>query len=125
VEERESIRRLGGDIVVFYNAGIELIDAWRRQAKDLPADLTIVADAHATLYDGLGTTRGSYRSLALTSVGPLIKSAREGRFPRLTKTDMLRLGADVAVRADGEITKLHLARDPDDRMPLSELVAAL
>jgi hypothetical protein len=38
---------------------------------------------------------------------------------------MLRLGADVAVRADGEIAALHRARNPDDRLAISDLVAAL
>jgi hypothetical protein len=38
---------------------------------------------------------------------------------------MLRLGADVAVRPDGEIAKLHLASSPDDRLAFAELVGAL
>jgi hypothetical protein len=59
------------------------------------------------------------------SIGALFGAAAQGKLPKLTSADMLRLGADVAVRADGEIATLHRARNPDDRIALAELVAAL
>ena len=126
MEERESIQRLGGDLVVFYNAGIGLIETWQRHADGLPDDLVVVADARATLYKDLGTRRKSgYLSLLRGSVGPALTSARQGILPKPTRADMLRLGADAAVGPDGEIVTLHLAETPDDRVPMTELVAAL
>jgi len=125
VEDRESIRRLGGELVVFFNASAELVASWRSGAE-IPDDLPVVADPAATLYDDLGTVRrGNYLSLARGSIGAVIRSAGEGRLPHATSADMLRLGADVAVRADGEIAQLHLASTPDDRVPVPALVDSL
>jgi hypothetical protein len=121
VEERE-----GTELVIFFNAKLPLVEAWRRTQKDLPADIPVLADPDATVYDALGTERKSnYASLMRGSLGPLWKSAREGRFAHATRADMLRLGADVAVRPDGEIAKLHIAHSMDDRVPVRELVDAL
>jgi hypothetical protein len=125
VENRKSIQSLGGELVVFYNARLELLEEWRGKGADLPDDLDVLADPRAELYKALGTTRIGVGKLLAGSVGGGVRSAREGRFPRLTSADMQRLGADVAVRPDGEIAKLHLATSPDDRIPVSELVAAL
>ena len=111
---------------MFYNATIDLVESWRADADGFPDDLTVLADPQATVYDGLGARRkGNYVSLAHGSIGPALKAARQGRIPKLTRADMLRLGADVAVRADGEIAALHLAGSPDDRVALTELVAKL
>ena len=120
------IRRLGGDLVVFYNAGIDLVETWRDRADDIPRDLAVVADQRASVYNRLELRRsGSYLQLARGWFVPVLESAREGRLPHLTKADMLRLGGDAAVRPDGEIAMLHRARSPDDRMALRELVVAL
>jgi hypothetical protein len=124
VGDRTAIESVGGELVVFYNAEVGLIESWRGKGADLPGDLTVLADPSAGVYKALGTTRQSYAKLLTNSVGGAVRSAREGRLPRLTSADMQRLGADAAVRADGEIAKLHLASSPDDRLPLSALVAA-
>ena len=126
MEDRESIRTLGGELVVFFNASPELVTSWRSSAAEIPDDLPIVADPAATVYDGLGTVRrGNYLSLARGSITAAIRSAAEGRLPRATSADMLRLGADAAVRADGEIARLHRASTPDDRVPVPALVDSL
>jgi hypothetical protein len=125
VEDRKAIQSLGGDLVVFYNASPALLQEWRGKGADLPDDLDVLADPQAELYEALGTTRLGVGKLLAGSLGGGLRSAREGRFPRLTSTDMQRLGADVAVRPDGEIAKLHLATSPDDRISIAELVAAL
>ncbi len=125
MEDRKAIQSLGGELVVFYNAPVELLEEWRGKGADLPGDLDVLADPKAELYKALGTTRLGVGKLLAGSLGGGMRSAREGRFPRLTSTDMQRLGADVAVRPDGEIAKLHLATSPDDRIPMAELVAAL
>lgn len=113
-------------MVIFFNAELPLVESWRGRDDEIPDDLPALADPEAIVYKALGTKRaGNYVSLMRGSIGPVLKSAREGRFARATSADMLRLGADVAVRADGEIAKLHLAGSPDDRLPISDLVAAL
>lgn len=125
LEDRTSIQELGGDIVLFYNAHPKLVAAWRRQAEDVPADLVVVADPDASLYEGLGTQRTNAAALAVRSIGSGMRAIASGRMPKATSADMLRLGADVAVRPDGTIAKLHLASSPADRLPLAELVAPL
>lgn len=125
VEDRASIQALGGDLVVFYNAHPKLVAAWREQAEDIPADLEVLADPDASLYEGIGTRRTSPGKLVASSIGGGLRALKERRLPKATSADMLRLGADVAVRPDGTIAKLHLASSPDDRVPLSALVAAL
>lgn len=120
------IQKLDGELVVFFNAAPKLVESWRSQDDQIPADLPVVADPDAELYEKLGTIRRqSPLGLVPGSIGPLLGAAARGRLPKLTSADMLRLGADVAVRADGEIAMLHRARNPDDRLALSELAAAL
>jgi hypothetical protein len=112
------------DLVVFFNAHPDLVGKWADSA-DLPDDVRVVADPDAELYEELGTTRQDpVRLMAKAVVGGL-KSAREGIFAKPTSADMLRLGADVAVDAEGNIALLHLASGPDDRVPVERLVAAL
>jgi hypothetical protein len=125
VEARQSVRELGGDVVVFFNAPLEVIRDWRRRADDVPADLEVIADPDALVYKALGTVRKSVGSMLASTPGAVLKAARAGRLPRLTRTDMLRQGADAAVRADGEIAKLHLAQAPADRLETADLVASL
>ena len=121
MEERGSSR-----IVIFFNAPLRMVEAWRRGVDWLPDEIDVLADPDATLYDALGTQRKSgYLSLMRGQIGPVLKSAREGKFARPTSADMLRLGADVAVGADGEILKLHLATSPEDRLEIRELREAL
>jgi hypothetical protein len=112
------------DLVVFFNAEPDLVADWAESA-DLPSDVRVVADPDATLYEELGTTRQDPVRLMLKAVRGAIRSAREGIFARPTRADMLRLGADVAVDADGNIVLLHVASGPDDRVPMDRLVASL
>jgi hypothetical protein len=124
VEDREEIRDAGAELVLFFNASLELVESWRRKSRWVPEDLFVVADEQAVVYDRLGTLRKSnYLSLARGSIGAAFASAVQGRLPRATGADMLRLGADVAVRPDGEIAELHRASTPDDRVPLKELIS--
>jgi hypothetical protein len=112
--------------VIFFNAELPMVEAWRRKTDWIWDDVSVLADPEATVYKALGTNRPrTYAGLMRGSVGALAKSAREGKFARITSADMLRLGADVAVRPDGSIAKLHLASSPDDRIAVSELQAAL
>lgn len=126
MEQRDAIQEIGGDLVVFYNAPHKMVEAWRRDTSELPDDLMVVSDPTATVFEALGTRRArNYLALARGSTGPALRSLREGRLPKATRADMLRLGADVAVRDDGTIAKLHLADSPDDRLPVPDLVGAL
>lgn len=126
MEDRESIERQGGELVVFFNAPLGLVESWRTQDDRIPDDLTVVADPTAGLYEALGTIRRQNPlELVPGSIGPLFGAAARGRLPKLTRADMLRLGADVVVRPDGEIARLHRARNPADRVALPDLVAAL
>jgi hypothetical protein len=126
VEERKSIQRLNGELIVFFNATAKLVDAWWSADDQVPEDLPVLADETAAVYDDLGTIRRQTPlGLVPGSIGALFGAAAQGKLPKLTSADMLRLGADVAVRADGEIATLHRARNPDDRIALAELVAAL
>ena len=120
------IRQLGGEIVVFYAADLELVESWRHRAAEIPRDLPVLADPEAGVYRRLELRRsGSYLQLARGGLGPVIASAREGRIPRPTRADMLQLGGDAAVGPDGEIAQLHRAGSPDDRIALRDLVDAL
>lgn len=107
-----------------FNADAEMVDSWRRKA-DLPEAVLVVADPEASLYRELGTERQDPVSLVLKSIKGGIRSAGQGLLPRATRTDMLRLGADVAVDANGDITLLHRATGADDRLPVERLVEAV
>lgn len=111
---------------MFFNAPPEMVESWQAGAADVPDDLPVVADPRATLYKRLGTVRhNTPLGLVRGSVAPVLKSAAQGRLPKLTSADMLRLGADAAVRSDGQIARLHRASTPDDRVSLAELVNSL
>jgi hypothetical protein len=102
--------------VVFANASLDVARGY---------EVDVLADPRAEVYKALGTRRQSPVPLVTKSLAGGLRSLREGMLPRATRADMLRLGADAAVDADGEIVLLHLADSPDDRLPPRELVAAL
>ena len=111
---------VGADLVVFYNAKPELL-----RGHEMPDALHVLADPRRQVYDGLGTTRMSKLALMTSQLVPGAKALAKGEIPQATRSDMQRLGADAAVRADGEIALLHLATSPDDRLDPAELIAAL
>jgi hypothetical protein len=110
--------------VVVFNADLDMVEDWRA-GVDLPDDVRVVADPEAQLYRDLGTERQDPITLVLRSLKGALNSAREGIFAKPTRADMLRLGADVAVDADGDMVLLHRATGADDRLPTSDLLAAL
>ena len=88
-------------------------------------ELDVLADPGASVFKALGTERASPVGLVTKGLTGAVRSLREGMVPRATKADMLRLGADAAVDASGEIVLLHLAADADDRLAPERLVAAV
>ena len=76
-------------------------------------------------YEALGTTRQNPVSLMTKAIGGGIRSAREGIFAKPTRADMLRLGADAAVDAHGNLILLHVAGSADDRLPIADLIEAI
>ena len=91
----------------------------------MPADYRVVADPDAEVYEALGTVRQNPVSLMTKAIGGGIRSAREGIIAKPTRADMLRLGADAAVDAEGNIILLHVAGSADDRLPIADLVDAI
>jgi hypothetical protein len=104
------------DLVVFANAKVEV-------AREYETD--VLADPRAEVFEALGTERTSPVSLLARSVGGGVRALREGMLPRATRADMLRLGADAAVTANGEVALLHRSTSADDRLAPEELIAAL
>lgn len=128
LERRAEIRARGGDVVLFFNAGVAYTTTWVERAKasgDLPADLRVAMDPDAALYRELGTVRGRVLDEVGQTLGSLWRARGHVRRWRLTRNDMLRMGADVVVAADGTILLRHLCRNPEDRAAPSRLVAAL
>jgi hypothetical protein len=124
VEAHDSIRARGAKLVVVFNADVEMVSDWKKSAG-LPPEVLVVADPEAMLYRELGTERSDPVRLMIKGFTGAIRSARDGLWSKPTRADMLRLGADVAVDADGNISLLHLASGPDDRLPTERLLAAL
>ena len=112
-------------LVIFYNADLALVEDWvAAQPAVAGAARAVVADERALVYEALGTTRQDPVRLVAKSVVGGMKSLAKGMVPKATRADMLRLGADVAVGADGEILLLHRATSPDDRLPVEQLLTA-
>lgn len=88
-------------------------------------ELDVLADPRAGVFKAIGTERASPVGLITKGMAGAVKSLRQGLVPHATKADMLRLGADAAVDAEGEIVLLHLAKDADDRLPPERLVSGL
>lgn len=124
LEAHDEIEALGARLLVAFNADVALVEAWVRET-DPPGGVLVGADPDAELYEALGTTRQGVVPLLAKSMLGGLRSARQGMLPSATRADMQRLGADVAVRADGEIALLHLAQSADDRIGPEPLLAAL
>lgn len=112
---RQDIRELGAELVVFFNAEIDLVSRWFEHA-DLPRDLIVAADPDASLYEQLGAPHVSFLRLLKGTPRAALRAHRAGFRIRLTRADMQRLGADVVVDGKGEIARLHRADNPDDRL---------
>ncbi len=86
----------------------------------------VVADTDRVLYELLGAQRGTNRQV--WSPGTLrmyVRLIRAGRRPRRPTEDIHQLGADAVIGRDGTLRYLSLPSSPDQRPPISELVAAL
>ena len=101
-----------------------MVPKWHGGA-DLPSGIRVAADPKAQLYKDLGTERQDPVTLVVRSLKGALTSAREGLFAKPSRSDMLRLGADVAVDPDGNMALLHRADSADDRLPTRDLLAAL
>ena len=101
-----------------------MIEKWH-DGSDLPGSVRVAADPEAQLYKDLGTARHNPVTLIIRSFKGAWQSAREGLFATPSRSDMLQLGADVAVDSDGNMALLHRADSADDRLPTSDLLAAL
>ena len=112
-------------LVVFYNADVSVAQEWADEHPQVAGSVrAVVADRRGEVYRALGTKRTDPVRLIGRSLLAGAKSARQGILPKATKADMLRLGADAVVDADGEIVFLHLADTPDDRVPVEQLLTA-
>ncbi len=119
------MRSIPTELVLFYNADLPLVQEWVDAHPDVADGLRVVADEKAVVYRALGTRRQDPVRLLGGSVLAGLKSARQGLVPKLTRADMLRLGADAAVDAAGNIVLPHVASSPDDRLPIEDLIGAL
>jgi hypothetical protein len=125
VEAHDAARAGGAALVIVFNADAQMVADWKRSV-DLPADgVHVVADPGAELYRALGTDRLDPVRMLLRGFKGAIRSAREGLWAKPTRADMLRLGADVAVDANGNVALIHRATSPDDRLPTERLLEAL
>jgi hypothetical protein len=124
LRHRPAVQALGGDIAVFFQADPAYVDMWFPRST-LPPDLPVASDPDAGLYRDLGTMRASWRTLLLGSPRPMIEAWRNGYRPTASGQDYQRMGADVAVTADGEVALLHVCKDATDRVPTADLVAAI
>lgn len=128
LERRDEVRALGGDVVLFFNAQVEYVTMWarkNREAGDIPADLTVVMDPDATLYEELGTVRSAMLGELTHTLGSLWRTKSHIRKWRLSGNDMLRMGADVGVAPDGEMVFRHICPGPEDRARPEDVIAAL
>lgn len=126
VSERDRIRELDGELIVFLNADIGTVSKWFARSG-LPADLPVVADPGATIYESLGTSR---RNLVTVfggrTIPEIVRAYRAGYRVRFTfGADMFRLGADVVVDHGGNITFRYLSENPADRATPEQLVREL
>ncbi len=86
----------------------------------------VVTDVDRELYRALGVERGTRRQVwSLGTLKMYAQLVRSGRKLRRTHEDILQLGADVVVGADGTIIKLFRPASPDARPDVDELLAAL
>lgn len=120
----DEIRATGAEIVVFFPTPLSHVEAWRAAHPEM-AHLVAVADPDVALYGPLGTKRVSLWHLARRNTRSTLRELRRGNAPKLTRADMLRLGADVVVDANGSISRLHLCDDATDRLSPSLVVDAL
>lgn len=120
----DRIRAAGAELIVFFPVPAAHLDDWRRHEPDL-AHLPAVADEECVVYEALGTRRTSYLHLARRNTATTVREVLRGNAPRLTSADMLRLGADAVVGADGRIAALHVGTDAADRMPVDRLLGCL
>lgn len=125
MEAHESIRASGAALVLVFNADVKMVADWQSSAGLPLDDVYVVADPEAELYHALGTDRLDPVRMLIKGFRGAIRSAREGLWAKPSRADMLRLGADVAVDADGNVALLHRATSPDDRLATARLLDAL
>lgn len=91
---------------------------------DLPPEVVVVADEDQAVYEAWRT--GRLRSMlglriGLRSIPTFVRHILGGGRLSRPGQDLLLLGGDVVVDADGSTTWLRASRRPDDRPDIDEL----
>ncbi len=86
----------------------------------------VLSDEERRAYRAYGLGRGPWwRIWTLESVRTYRRLMRSGARLQAPKEDTLQLGGDFIVDAEGRIAYAHPSRNPSDRPPVDELVAAV
>lgn len=124
--ERERIRELDGELIVFFNARGGTVSKWFARTG-MPEDLPVVADPDAILYRAIGTRRARwYEAFGPRALGAIGRAALAGQGGFWTfGADNWRLGADLVVDERGIVVSQYLAETFDDRATPGQLVRDL
>ncbi len=96
------------------------------QRKHLQVPFTFLSDPDRELYRLVGAERGRLRDVwSLGTLRTYARLLRSGRRLQRLAGDTRQLGADVVVGRDGRVRYLCLPTSPDERPPVTALIAAL
>jgi len=86
----------------------------------------VLSDPGRRAYQALGLQEGpSHRIFGLATIWTYVRSLFQGRWPRVPRANVLQLGGDVIIDANGIIAFLYKSRDPADRPPVAMLLDAV
>lgn len=120
--ERDTIRKLGAELVFVGNGNRHFAEAFRAQF-DIRAPLYV--DTKREAYRGLGMRRGVRDIINLTSLRNMVRSLRAGFRPSLIQGDGRQLGGVVVLRPGGQVSYLYRSSAGGDYPPVADIVRAL
>jgi hypothetical protein len=116
----------------FQGAGAQLLaicfdapERAERYARDQQLDVPLLVDRQRRVYRAYGLEPGAFWRFLLPPVvlGQLQLMA-SGRRQQRPEEDPLQLGGDFVVDPSGRLALVHPSKDPTDRPPVAELLAA-
>jgi peroxiredoxin len=121
----EAIRRLGAEVLVVTQAQPPSLAEFLREQ---PLPFPIVADPTRAAYRAFGLSRTSWRSILRPgSILRYLKLIFRGWRPRRKSKgeDVLQLGGDFILDAQGRLTHAHRSTEPTDRPGVEVLLGEL
>ncbi len=123
-DERDEIRRRGGELVLIGNGAAHFAAAFREDLR-LPSDVPLLVDPERRAYRAAGLRRGRVEMLSPRLPLHALRALRQGFRQSSVEGDPWQLGGVFVITPGGALAYRYVSAEAGDHPPMTELLAAI